>query len=125
MKSRKSLSPLVEIERRALAEDVAARLGGLTARLGTPGPDRREKNKRRSRLLSGASRTDAFRRGARATGRPVGSGAMEIDAQTQNRFKRPGQFWSDRRDQRRLVELDLVHRRAYWDQIWRLAASLE
>jgi hypothetical protein len=51
-------------------------------------------------------------------GWPIGSGAVESACrQSQCRFKRCGQFWSDR-GFRHLSALDEARRNGYWDEIW-------
>lgn len=58
----------------------------------------------------------------RREGCPIGSGAMESTCrQFQDRFKRPGQFWSLAGEQR-LLALDLARRNNDWDEIWAIAA---
>jgi hypothetical protein len=51
-------------------------------------------------------------------GWPIGSGAVESACrQSQCRFKRCGQFWTDR-GFRHLSALDEARRNSHWDQIW-------
>lgn len=54
-------------------------------------------------------------------GWPIGSGAVESACrQSQCRFKRCGQFWTDR-GFRHLSALDEARRNSHWDQIWESA----
>ena len=51
-------------------------------------------------------------------GWPIGSGAVESACrQSQCRFKRCGQFWTDR-GFRHLSALDEARRNSHWDEIW-------
>ena len=54
-------------------------------------------------------------------GWPIGSGAVESACrQSQCRFKRPGQFWTQQ-GLRHLSALDEARRNGHWDQLWRTA----
>jgi len=51
-------------------------------------------------------------------GWPIGSGAVESACrQKQCRFKRPGQFWTQK-GLRNLIALDEARRNHHWDQLW-------
>lgn len=53
-----------------------------------------------------------------ARGWPIGSGAVESACrQSQCRFKRSGQFWTER-GFRNLTALDEARRNAHWDELW-------
>lgn len=53
-------------------------------------------------------------------GWPIGSGAVESACrQKQCRFKRPGQFWTQK-GLRNLIALDEARRNHHWDQLWAL-----
>jgi len=52
-------------------------------------------------------------------GWPIGSGAVESACrQSQCRFKRPGQFWTER-GLRHLCALDEARRNSHWDSLWK------
>jgi hypothetical protein len=54
-------------------------------------------------------------------GCPCGSGAMESTcAQLQTRFKRPGQFWSEK-GLLNLIELEVYRRNRDWGKLWPVA----
>lgn len=61
-------------------------------------------------------------RAGRRHGEPIGSGAIEATCrQYQCRFKRPGQFWSERGDES-LLTLDTFWRNARWHLLFPHAA---
>lgn len=92
---------------------VLRRIARLRGRRGTTGETiRREQNY----LATHAGRMNYQARAAR--GWPIGSGAVESAcAQKQKRFKRPGQFWTER-GLRHLDALIQAREHNHWDQLW-------
>jgi hypothetical protein len=72
----------------------------------------------REREYFGSHREHVHYEAMAAQGCPVGSGAMEsFCAQLQGRFKRGGQFWSQR-GMGDLLALDVARRNIDWDALW-------
>ena len=72
----------------------------------------------REREYFGSHRAHVHYEAMAARGCPVGSGAMEsFCAQLQGRFKRCGQFWSQR-GMGDLLALDVARRNLDWDALW-------
>ncbi len=119
--ARKWVTPLIESLKHGGEEKILARLERLVVRLMRRGHGASESVRREAAYFRNHRDRLHYQR-ARDQGCPIGSGAMESAcAQFQTRFKRTGQFWSDK-GQHRLLELDLARRNHDWDELWQLAA---
>ncbi len=66
-------------------------------------------------------RNDMHYKKVESAGCPKGSGAVESTcSQFQDRFKRTGQFWTER-GKMNLMSLDMAERNGDWDEIWGIA----
>ena len=94
---------------------VLQEIAGLKARRGAAGKIvRREQN-----YFAGQAGRLAYGKVA-ARGWPIGSGAVEAACrQKQCRYKRPGQFWTER-GLRHLSALEEARANGHWDQLWTL-----
>jgi hypothetical protein len=112
---RQWMEPRLHQLRHGEEEKVLGEIAALKSRRGTDGEViQREKNYFASHAQRMNYQSIARRRW------PIGSGAVESACrQKQCRFKRPGQFWTQR-GFRHLAALDQARRNHHWEQLWAL-----
>ena len=110
-KYRSWLKPLVHQLKNQSAVKVIGQLEAILEGM-APGPAEEEAQKQVNYLREHQERMD-YRHGRRA-GEPIGSGAVESTCrQSQCRFKRPGQYWSQQGDEA-LLCLEMFWRNGRW-----------
>ena len=114
------LKPLVKQLKNESAIKVIRQLEDVLARL-SPGPAAEAAAKEVNYFHEHQERMDY--RAGRRRGEPIGRGSVEATCrQTQCRFKRPGQFWSQAGDEA-LMYLEMFWRNGRWHRLFPHASS--